>query len=455
MNDFEHREDSFEEVGSGQEVGSEFDRGELLRRGAAAAVFFSATPGMVAKEAFLKRQARGPIKIGWWGSLSGPFALNGIQQRDGFRFFIGDRKGYLAGHRINVIYEDAASSPATALQKVQKLVEQDKVDVLVGGINASAGPPVFDYVNRMHIPWLTGQIATDGLTQRDATANKYFVRVGSSSSQASHVLADWVRKHHPEWTRVAAIGNDFIFGYEVIGGFQDVFQRKGGKVVQKIWVPIGTPDYSAFLSRLDQSVDAVFALFFAQGGIAFLQQYRQFGLKDKLPLLAGYPLVDEVVFGAKGLQDQDIVGVISSGRYSAVSKMPVTRTWVERFIRDAGQIPASGQADGYDCGLVLEAALRRRNGDFSNKAKLAKAFVGLKVNTPRGPLSYDQTLNPKEYEYVRIVQKTPAKPAVVGYDLPWQNTVVATYKNISQYWPYTKSAYLARPAYSRDYPPTS
>ena len=68
--------------------------------------------------AALKRAARGPVKIGWWGSLTGAFALNGIQQRDGFRFFIGDRKGYLAGHRINVVYEDDGSSPATALERM-------------------------------------------------------------------------------------------------------------------------------------------------------------------------------------------------------------------------------------------------------------------------------------------------------------------------------------------------
>jgi branched-chain amino acid transport system substrate-binding protein len=434
---------------------NEFDRGQFLRRGAAAAVFFSATPGMIAKEAALKRAARGPIKVGWWGSLTGNFALNGIQQRDGFRFFIGDRKGYLAGHRLNVVYEDDASSPSTALQKVQKLVEQDKVDVLIGGINASAGPPVFDYVNRVGVPWLTGQIATDGLTQRDAKNNHYFIRIGSSSSQASHVLADWVRKHHPEWKNVAAIGNDFIFGYEVIGGFQDVFQQKGGKVVQKIWVPIGTPDVSPFLSRLDTSVDAVFALFFAQGGIGFLQQYAQFGLKNKLPLLGGYPLVDEVVFGSSGLSDQSVLGVITSGRFSAVSPLPATRSWVKRFIHNAGQIPASGQADGYICGLALDAAARKLHGNVSNKAKLAAAFRGLKIDTPRGPLAWDASLNPTEYDYVRIVQKTPKKTPVAGYTLPWQNTVVATYKNVGQYWPEKASTYLAKPPYSRDYPPTS
>lgn len=442
------------EDGSG-EGANEFDRGQFLRRGAAAAVFFSTTPGMIAKETALKRAARGPIKVGWWGSLTGNFALNGIQQRDGFRFFIGDRKGYVAGHRLNVIYEDDASSPATALQKVQKLVEQDKVDILIGGINASAGPPVFQYVNQVGVPWLTGQIATDGLTQRDAADNHYFIRVGSSSSQGSHVLADWVRKHHPDWKRVACIGNDFIFGYEVIGGFQDVFERKGGKVAQKIWVPIGTPDLSPFLSRLDQSVDAVFALFFAQGGIQFLQQYRQFGLKSKLPLLGGYPLIDEVVFQSSGLTDDDVLNVITAGRYSAVSPLPATRAFANRFIAQAGQIPASGQADGYICGLVLEAAARKRHGDLSNKAKLAAAFRGLKINTPRGPLAWDASLNPSEYEYVRIVQKTPKKPKVKGYDLRWQNTVVATYKNVSQYWPSTAKAYLAKPPYSRDYPPTS
>jgi branched-chain amino acid transport system substrate-binding protein len=454
MNDTGYPDESFD-GGVDEAAEHELDRGQFLRRGAAFAVFFSSTPGMIARETALKRAARAPLKVGWWGSLTGPFALNGIQQRDGFRFFIGDRKGHVAGRRLQVIYEDDGSSPATALQKVQKLVEQDKVDILIGGINASAGPPVFQYVNEVGVPWLTGQIATDGLTQRDAKNNPFFIRVGSSSSQGTHVLADWVRKHHPSWKRIAAIGNDFIFGYEVVGGFQDVFQQKGGEVVQKIWVPIGTPDVSPFLSRLDQSVDAVFALFFAQGGIGFLQQYRQFGLKDRLPLLAGYPLIDEVVFGSSGLVDQDLLGVISAGRYSAVSPLPQTRSWVQRFIRDAGQIPASGQADGYICGLALEAAAKRRHGNLANKAKLAAAFRGLRLNTPRGPLRFDASLNPIEYEYVRIVQKTPKNTKVKGYNLRWQNTVVATYKNVGQYWPRKASTYLARPPYSRDYPPTS
>jgi branched-chain amino acid transport system substrate-binding protein len=73
----------------------------------------------------------------------------------------------------------------------------------------------------------------------------------------------------------------------------------------------------------------------------------------------------------------------------------------------------------------------------------------LKVDAPRGPVSFDEMRNPVQNIYIRKVERRK----MFGYDKAelW-NTVIKTYPNVSQFWKYDKAAFLKQPVYSRDYP---
>jgi branched-chain amino acid transport system substrate-binding protein len=420
-------------------------KGAALTAAGAAAASYLTSPALAYKRALAPR----PLRVGFWGSFSGFLALNGLSMRRGWDFYLQEHNGRIGGRRVAVVYEDDGSNVALAVQKVKKMVEQDKVDILVGGTNAATGPPVFEYSNSVGVPWLA-IVTADDLTQRLAENRTYFIRIGESSSQSAHVLAEWIRRRRPQYRNISFIGSDFLFGHEQIGGFLNVFQRLGGHGIQRIWVPSGAPDMSPFISRIDTQADAVYAMFAGTDAIRFLTQFAAFGLRGRLPLIGNYTLSDEIVLSASGMTEQAVIGIISSGRFSPVSRF--SRAWSARYLRAKREVPTNGPADGYTFAQAIEAALKRRNGDITNRRKFAQAFVGLKLDTPRGPIVISPERNSIENVYIREVRRVPSPP-FAGYNIPWQNAVVQTYTGVSQFWKFTKAGYLARPPYSRDFPP--
>jgi branched-chain amino acid transport system substrate-binding protein len=439
----------------GAERGAAFDlrstRAGFLKKSGVAVAAASTVPLWAKPTGAYARLTKVPIKVGLFGPVTGVQALNGIDLRRGFEMWAAEKKNTLLGRPLQITFEDETASPATALQKVRKLVEQDKVHVLVGGINAALGAPMLGYVNQVGMPWLL-TLASDNLTQRDAPDNQYAIRIGDPASKTGFVMADWIRRKRPSIKNVAFVGTDFVFGYELISGFQDVWQRKGGHTVQKIWIPLGAPDFTPFLSRVDRNADAVFAHFSGADSVRFLQQYAQVGLRDQVPLFGSFTLTDESVLLAQGMTDKAVVGVIGASRYSPVLNTKQSKAWVARYIKQYGVVPTATSEVGYDFGLALEGAAKRRNGDFTNRRKLAQAFVGLSFNAPRGPITIDKRRQAVSNVYIRRIDKTQGTP-VPGYDLPYQNTVIDAQTKVSQFWQFQPEGFQARPRYTRDYPP--
>jgi branched-chain amino acid transport system substrate-binding protein len=276
------------------------------------------------------------------------------------------------------------------------------------------------------------------------------IRVGGTGSQNAHYFAEWVRKNHKEIKNVAVCSWDYLFGYQTTGGFQDVFQRLGGAVVQKIWMPLGTADPAPFISRIDTSVDAVYSVFGSVDAIRYLNAYRQFGLKDKLPLLGNFSLTDETVLA--GLPADAATGVLTDGRYSAVLPNPQSRALQGLFNASHSDPCSNNVCDGWVSAQTIEAGLKATHNDTQNRRKFAAAFKGIHVNTPRGPMTIDKQLNPVQNVYVRRVDPAGSN-LPPGYRLPVQNTVLATFKDATQFWKFQPAGYIARPSYSRDYPP--
>jgi branched-chain amino acid transport system substrate-binding protein len=434
-------------------AGGAATRRDVLKQAAVGAAVLGSVP-LWARPAQAGRAATTkPLKIGFFGSFTGPLALSGLDLRRGFELFLEARGNTLLGRPVEVVFEDDASNPALALQKVRKLTEQDRVAIIAGGVNAAAGPPVFDYVNSVGMPWINSLIAADTLTQKLASRNTYMIRLGESASQAAHYLGEYARKTL-KYKRVVTVGTDFLFGHENVSGFQDVFQRLGGTVPQKLWIPLGASDHTPFISRIDRNVDAVYAAFAAVDAIRFMTTYQQLGLKGTIPLIGNYTLTDEVTLAATGLPKGSADGVITAARYSSVLDSAENRDFQRRYnAKYSGvSVGSSTAADGWITGQFIEAAIKRRNGDTSNRRKFTAAFIGLKLDTPRGQLEVAKDRSTICPTYIRRVVPTTGK-VPPGYSLTTMNQVLRTIPRASQYWKFQVAGYLARPAYSRDHPP--
>src|SRR5204863_308486 len=194
---------------------------------------------------------KGPIKIGMLVPQTGPLAANGKDMINGFELFFEEQKYRLAGREVKFIVEDDEGKPATGITKARGLVESQGVHLLTGPLSAAVGYAVSPYIESKKIPAIYPIVSADDLTQRKR--NPYLVRTGWASSQPSHPFGKWV-VDNLKYKKIAMIGYDFAFGWEVAAGFQRTFEEAGGQVVQKVWPPLGTSDFAPYLSQLRRVV---------------------------------------------------------------------------------------------------------------------------------------------------------------------------------------------------------
>ena len=379
------------------------------------------------------------IKIGFLAPLTGPFAQIGKDMVNGTELFLDEIKREVAGRKVELSVEDTEGQPATALNKSRKLVEQDKVHLLTGGLLANVGYALQPFIDGAQIPATYPVIAADDITQRKPA--KWIVRTGWATSQPMHPFGDWVLKN-TKYRKIAAIGMDYAFGYEIIGGFQQVFEEGGGQIVQRIWAPLNTNDFAPFLAQIRRDADAVLALFTGRLALQFLKQYQEAGLKEKLPLLGGGTLTDETVLPQMG---DEAMGVITALHYSQALDNPTNVKFNKAFEASAGKIASYYSEATYTNARWIVEAIKAAGGKVEDRDAMLAALrrVDLK-ETARGPLKVDDFGNPIQNIYIRKVER-------VGGRL--QNTVIATYPAVSQFWKYKPDEYMKRPLYSRDYPP--
>src|SRR3954469_6590775 len=241
---------------------------------------FAAGTGVLSAP-FVARAQAAPIRIGLMAPQTGVVAAGGREIIDGFALYWETAGNQAAGRKIELIVEDDASNPDTALQKARRLVEQTKVDFLFGNLLANTGLAVANYVKGNGTPYFIPVIAADDLTQRARIKN--VIRAGGySASQFSRPLADWALKQG--YKKVVMISQDYSFGHEQCGGFAQTFTEGGGKVVGQFWHPLNTSDFSPYLGQVaGLNVDAIFAMETGADSTRLIQQYASFGLKGRIP----------------------------------------------------------------------------------------------------------------------------------------------------------------------------
>jgi branched-chain amino acid transport system substrate-binding protein len=327
---------------------------------------------------------KGPLKIGMLVPQSGPLAANGKDMINGFELFFEENKYRLAGREIKFIVEDDEGKPATGLTKIRGLVEGQGVHLVTGPLSAGVGYAVAPYIDGKKIPAIFPIVAGDDLTQRKRSP--YIVRVGWAGSQPSHPFGKWVYDNL-KYKRIAVIGYDFAFGWEVVAGFQRTFEESGGQIVQKLWPPLGTADFAPYISQLKRDADAVFAQFSGADALRFGKQFQEAGLRERLPLIGGGTFVDEHVLRVQG---DEVLGVITPLHYSAALQTPANKKFAAAYEAKYKQIPSYYSEGTYVAGVALKAALEATGGDIENVDKFLGALRRVDLtDAPRGPMRFD------------------------------------------------------------------
>ncbi len=379
------------------------------------------------------------IRVGYLGPLTGIFAQAGKDMLDGFKMAF-EQAGYQAGGRkIELIEEDDEGNPATAQAKYRKLVAQDKIHVLAGILLSNIGYALVPPIERDRVPSLF-LTTPDDLTKRRPT--KYVLRTNFSASQPMHALGDYAARTL-KYRRVAAVAMDNAFGYEGVGGFQRVFEDAGGRVVQKIWVPLNAMDFAPYLSQVPGDVDAVLQVFVAGQAVRFAKQYGESRLRGRVPLIGTGVFSDQS--SLQGMGDE-VIGHIGALIWAPTLANPANRVFMQLAEPKLKRTPSYFHAVMYSAGRWIIEAAQSLHGNVEDRDRFLAALRKASETTedPRGPIKLDEYGNPTENVYIVRVEK-------VGGRL--QNTVVFTYRMVSQFWTYKPEEFLKMPAYDRDYPP--
>jgi branched-chain amino acid transport system substrate-binding protein len=380
-----------------------------------------------------------PLKIGFLTVRTGPLAAGGKQMEQGIELFLKERNNMIAGRKVELIIADTAGQPAQAKSKTQELVERDHVAVIVGPLATFEALAIDDYIASAKVPLITPtSAAQNDLAQKKK--NDYVIHASGTAAQPMHVLGQYAAKKLG-MKRIAMIADDFAYGHEGAAGFQKAFEDNGGRIVQKLWSPLNTPEYGVYVGQLKTNVDGIYAGFAGINGARFLRVYQDYNAK-KLPVLGNPTAVDEGVLKNMG---DEALGVWSASWYSAGIDTPDNHKFVAGIEKAYNVTPGFYTAGTYTAGLVLEAALNTVKGKFEDKAAFVKALHNVKLsNGPEGPISFDSYGKPVMSIYIRKVERKNGQLV---------NTIVETFPNVSQFWTYNPAAFMAAPQYSRDQPP--
>jgi len=317
-----------------------------------------------------------PIKIGALLDYTGALAAYGPLFEEGIRLRLEEAGNTVAGRPIELVTADGQSDVAPSLDQAKKLVESDKVHAtigpLLGGVQIGLGP----YFQQQ-------KIINFSLLNLEDVLIKNGNWIGyPSTTYGSCMPLGYYAYEQLGYRKLATIGMDYAAGYSYIGGAADAFKEKGGTIVQEQWVPLGTTDFATYISNISKDADAV--VLFILGADGFVKQYHEFGVE--IPML--FTNATNVTF-EKNLASvgSGFEGSKGTGAYTWTIDNPANKKYVDAFEEKYGRKPDEVNTVGYITTSVLLAGLEATGGDDSFD-KLHAAILGLKMDTPQGPLSF-------------------------------------------------------------------
>ena len=245
------------------------------------------------------------LKIGVVYDYTGPFAgggseLHALGAKIMIDYFI--KKGGVEGYQIEALYADAQSKPDVAINEAVRMIEQEKVDMLLGFYSSAECVPAAARIEQLKkFMWITTCISSAVLENRDL---KYVFRTQPSGRQFGLMSADFVAKNakaklgkDAKDLRVAIIHEDGAYGVDVSKGNEEGAKKAGFSIVRKEGYAATAPDLASLVTKLKRGrPDVVFHTGYNPDITLFLRQAREQGLRFSALIGhgAGYGVYDKL-----------------------------------------------------------------------------------------------------------------------------------------------------------------
>lgn len=316
------------------------------------------------------------LRIGLIYTLSGPPAALGVQARDGFQL-AAEQIGDLGGMKTEIIVIDDEGKPDLAADKARELVARDQVDFVVGPIFSN----ILIAIHRPVTETGTILISTNAGTSNFAGAecNPNFFVTSYQNDQNHEVMGAYAQREG--FTNVFLMAPNYQAGKDSLAGFKNSY--KGG-VAGEVFTELGQLDFSSELAQIAAfQPDALFTFMPGGMGVNLVKQYSQAGLTS-IPFLSAFT-VDETTLPAT--QDA-AVGLLGGANWAPDLDNAANKKFVDAYIAKYDSVPGTYAMQAYDAAQLIDSAVRKVNGDLTNRDALRAAIKEADFESPRGDFSF-------------------------------------------------------------------
>lgn len=397
------------------------------------------------------------LKIGVTATLEGTYTVLGEDGMRGYDLAVEAHGAKAGGKEIETIVGSTDASPDSAIRAVKKLVEQDKVDVLISPLSGAEGIAVRDYSKTQ--PQITVINAASGALETTygdpsagVTPSPTFYRFNMDGAQWHAGLGDYIYnvKHYK---KIATIGEDYAFVYTQVMGLVLDYCKAGGQITKRLWVPLGTKDFASYIPQLlSEDVDAIYLGLGGADAVNFLNQYQQAG--GNAHLIGGSIMVDQTVLSSKGKAKDALIGTPAASGMADNDPNPLWQAFVKAYqahpktsyFKNAFASPSLLAINYYNSADAVFKALDQVKGDLSNNnEKFRAALKATVLDAPNGKITLDENRQAIGTNFVTEVVKDEKGDLIAK--------VVKVVPNVQQRLGFTKAVFDKFVPPGRDNPP--
>ncbi len=342
-----------------------------------------ATVLIVAAGLWTPAAAQAPIKIGASLSLTGTYAALGQNQQRGYRLCAKhvNEKGGVLGRKIEFVVYDDQSQPATGVRLYEKLITQDKVDLVMGPYSSAITEAVANVNEKYKMPMVAPMASTTAIFKK---GRKFIFMMQSPAEAYLEGLIDVAAKKGLK--TVAIVNEDTLFPKATVQGTIELAKKKGLQVVFVEAYPKGNTDFSAILTKMKAAnPDVIGAATYFDDAVAITRQMRELNVNPKMygvtvggDLPTFYQLLGknaEFVYGAT--------------QWEVELPYPGSKAFLESYTKEYPGVDLSYHSAGGYAGCQVLAEAVKRAGSLDGE-KIREAILKTNTDTVYGGFKVDQ-----------------------------------------------------------------
>jgi branched-chain amino acid transport system substrate-binding protein len=335
-----------------------------------------------------------PLRIGLMLPFSGTFAALGENIAAAFELHLQERGGRMGGRPVQVIRLDDESSPANAVQNVNRLIGRDRAEALVGTVHSGVVMALVQASRERGVPLVIPNAGNVAAT-RELCAPTVF-RASFSNWQPAYGMGLALGKQGVK--RAAWITWDYAAGNEAGEGFREGLRAGGGEVVRELKLPFPETNFQPLLAQVPGlNVGAVGSFFAGGGAVQFVREYAAAGLRERVPL-CGSGFLTEGTLAAQGAAAE---GIRTALHYGDGLDNPKNRAFRAAFKERTTREADVYAVQGYDSAQLLGVGLDAVRGDLAAEREFVRAMRGARIDSPRGAFTLSPSHNPVQNIYLR------------------------------------------------------